>query len=214
VRPLVDAWKTRDGGAVPSKEAIAAAMKRVDLANVDVTNGKVTVRNGAMFEEGGWGKGLAIDRMLGVFKQKGTKRVRINFGGQIGQYGDQPYVTIANPLKRDAPAVGLSLGKRSISTSSGSEKSFTVGDKTFTHLIDPRTGVALPPRGSVSVLSDSAFDADVLSTALYVMGPEAGMYWAKAHNVIAIFITDKNEILTSAPMPSLQVLDAKFTAQR
>jgi high-affinity iron transporter len=214
VRPLVDAWKTRDGGAVPSKEAIAAAMKRVDLANVDVTNGKVTVRNGAMFEEGGWGKGLAIDRMLGVFKQKGTKRVRINFGGQIGQYGDQPYVTIANPLKRDAPAVGLSLGKRSISTSSGSEKSFTVGDKTFTHLIDPRTGVALPPRGSVSVLSDSAFDADVLSTALYVMGPEAGMYWAKAHNVIAIFITDKNEVLTSTPMPSLQVLDAKFTAQR
>ena len=214
VRPLIDAWKTRDGGAVPSKEAIAAAMKRVDLANVDVANGKVTIRNGAMFDEGGWGKGLAIDRMLGVFKQKGTKRVRINFGGQIGQYGDQPFVTIASPLKRDAPAVGLSLGKRSISTSSGSEKSFTVGDKTFTHLIDPRTGMALPPRGSVSVLSDSAFDADVLSTALYVMGPEAGMYWAKSHNVIAIFITDKNEVLTSTPMPSLQVLDAKFTAQR
>ena len=106
VRPLIDAWKTRDGGAVPSKEAIAAAMKRVDLANVDVASGKVTVKNGAMFDEGGWGKGLAIDRMLGVFKQKGTKRVRINFGGQIGQYGDQPFVTIANPLKRDAPAVG------------------------------------------------------------------------------------------------------------
>ena len=32
--------------------------------------------------------------------------------------------------------------------------------------------------------------------------------------VIAIFITDKNEVLTSAPLPSLQVLDAKFTAQR
>jgi high-affinity iron transporter len=214
VRPLIDAWKTRGGGAIPSKEAIAAAMKRVDLANVDMASGKVTVRNGAMFDEGGWGKGLAIDRMLGVFKQKGTKRVRINFGGQIGQYGDQPYVTIASPLKRDMPVVGLSLGKRSISTSSGSEKSFTVGNTTFTHLIDPRTGIALPPRGSVSVLSNSAFDADVLSTALYVMGPEAGMYWAKAHNVIAIFITDKNEVLTSAPVPSLQVLDAKFTAQR
>ena len=214
VRPLIDAWKTRGGGAVPSKEAIAAAMKRVDLANVDAASGKVTVRNGAMFDEGGWGKGLAIDRMLGVFRQKGTKRVRINFGGQIGQYGDQPFVTIANPLKRDAPAVGLSLSKRSISTSSGSEKSFTVGDKTFTHLIDPRTGIALPPRGSVSVIAESAFDADVLSTALYVMGPEAGLYWAKSHSVIAIFITDKNEVLTSAPLPSLQVLDAKFTAQR
>src|SRR5206468_10291119 len=116
---------TRGKGAVPSKEALAEAMKKVDLANVEMSKGMITVKNGAMFEEGGWGKGLAIDRMLGVFKQKGTKRVRINFGGQIGQYGDQPYVTIANPLKRDAPALGLSLGKRSISTSSGSEKSFT-----------------------------------------------------------------------------------------
>jgi high-affinity iron transporter len=214
VRPLVDAWKTRDGGAVPTREELAAALKRVDPANVEVTKDKITLKNGAMFEEGAWGKGLALDRMLGVFKQKGTKRVRINFGGQIGQYGDQPFVTIADPHKRDKPALGLSLGKRSISTSSGSEKVFTVGDKTFTHLIDPRTGFALPAWGSVSVLDDSAFVADILSTALYVMGPEAGMNWAKSHNVIAIFITDKNEVLTSAPIPALQALDAKFITKK
>jgi len=210
VRPLIDAWQTRGKGAIPSKEALAEAMKRVDLANVVTTKETLEVKNGAQFDEGGWGKGIAIDRMLGVFKQKETKRVLINFGGQIGQYGDQPYVTIANPLKRDAPVVGLSLGKRSISTSSGSEKSFTVGDKTFSHIIDPRTGVAVPPRGSVSVIDNSAFVADILSTALYVMGPEAGMIWAKSHDVTAIFITDKNEILTSKPVPGLQVLDAKF----
>ena len=214
VRPLIDVWKTRDGGAVPSKEELAEAMKRVDIANVEVTKEKITLKNGAMFDEGAWGKGLAIDRMLGVFKQKGVKRARINFGGQIGQYGDQPFVTVADPRKRDTPALGLSLGKRSISTSAGSEKSFKVGEKTFTHLIDPRTGFALPPWGSVSVLDDSAFIADVLSTALYVMGPEAGMNWAKSHNVIAIFITDKNEVLTSAPIPGLQALDAKFTTKR
>jgi thiamine biosynthesis lipoprotein ApbE len=206
--------KTRDGGAVPSKETIDAALKRVDLANIEMTTKKISIKNGAMFEEGAWGKGLAIDRMLGVFKQKGTKRALINFGGQVGQYGDQPFVTIADPQKRDRPAVGVSLAKRSISTTSGSEKTFTVGDRTFTHLIDPRTGIAVPPRGSVSVIGDSAFDADILSTALYVMGPDAGMYWAKSHNVTAIFITDKNEVLTSTPLPTLQVIDAKFTAKR
>ena len=167
-----------------------------------------------MFEEGAWGKGLALDRMLGVFKQKGILRARINFGGQIAHYGDQPFVTIADPHKRDKAALGLSLGKRSISTSSGSEKTFTVGDKTFTHLIDPRTGFALPPWGSVSVLEDSAFVADILSTALYVMGPEAGMNWAKSHGVTAIFITDKNEVFTSAPIPGLQTLDAKFITKK
>jgi high-affinity iron transporter len=214
VRPLVDAWKTRDGGAIPSKETLDAAMKRVDLANAKVADGSVVLTNGAMFEEGAWGKGLAIDRMLAVVRRKGATRARINFGGQIGQYGDQPWVTIADPQKRDTPVAGVTLAKQSISTSSGSEKSFTVDGRTFTHLIDPRSGQALPPRGSVSVISDSAFLADIFSTALYVMGPEAGIQWAKTHEVKAIFITDKNEILASEPMPSLQALDAKFTIKR
>jgi thiamine biosynthesis lipoprotein len=215
VRPFIDAWKTRDGGAIPTKEQIEDAKKRAALTNVDMSkSGTLTIRNGAQFEEGAWGKGYAIERMLGAFRRHGTPNVVINFGGQIGRYGTQPYVTIADPEKRDTPVLGILLGQESISTSSGSEKAFHVGGRTFTHIIDPRTGQALPPRGSVSVLYKSAFAADVLSTALYVMGPEEGVKWARAHEVQAIFITDKNEILTSMPMPSLQVLDAKFTLKK
>jgi high-affinity iron transporter len=212
VRPLIDAWKTRGKGAVPSQETIAKALKRADLANAE-TAPAVLLENGAMFEEGAWGKGLAIDRMLDVLKARGVKYARINFGGQIGQFGDPSDVVIADPRHRDVPAVALLLGKESISTSSGSEKSFTAGGRTFTHIIDPRSGVALPPRGSVSVIDDSAFVADILSTALYVMNADAGLKWAKAHDVAAIFITDKNEVLASAPIPGLRALDAKFTVR-
>ena len=210
VRPLIDAWKTRGAGAVPSKAVIAGAMKRADLANVH----DMVLANGAIFEEGAWGKGLAIDRMLDVLKARGVKHARINFGGQIGQFGDPGDVVIADPRQRDRAAVALFLGEESISTSAGSEKSFTANGRTFTHIIDPRSGMALPPRGSVSVISDSAFVADILSTALYVMSPDAGMKWAAAHNVAAVFITDKNEVLASAAIPGLRVLDAKFNAQR
>jgi high-affinity iron transporter len=209
VRPLIDAWQTRGKGAVPSHETLAKALKRTDLANAD----GMVLRNGAMFEEGAWGKGLAIDRMLDVLKARGAKHALINLGGQIGQFGDPTDVAIADPRHRDVPAVALLLGKESISTSAGSEKTFTAGGRTFTHIIDPRTGVALPPRGSVSVINDSAFVADILSTALYVMAPDAGMKWAKAHDVDAIFITDKNEVLASAPIPGLRALDAKFTVR-
>jgi thiamine biosynthesis lipoprotein len=151
--------------------------------------------------------------MLDVLKARGVKHALINLGGQIGQFGDPTDVAIADPRHRDVPAVALLLGKESISTSAGSEKTFTAGGRTFTHIIDPRTGVALPPRGSVSVIDDSAFVADILSTALYVMSPDAGMKWAKAHDVAAIFITDKNEVLASAPIPGLRALDAKFTVR-
>ncbi len=215
VRPLIDIWKTRDGGAVPTKEAIDAALKRVDLANVVTPeSGGVILKNGAQFEEGAWGKGLAIDKMLLVLRRKNATRAVINLGGEIGKFGDEPYIVIADPAHRDKPAVGLTLARESISTSAGSEKSFTVAGRTFTHLIDPRSGVALPPRGSVSVLHESAFTADMLSTALYVLGPEAGAKWAKEHAVDAVFITDKNEVIPVGRVPPLEILDKKFTLKK
>ena len=83
-----------------------------------------------------------------------------------------------------------------------------------TGIYDRGAVAGLVPRGRLgSVMHDSAFIADILSTALYVMGPYAGRDWARAHNISAIFITDQNEVLTSVPMPSLKVLDAKFTVK-
>ena len=61
--------------------------------------------------------------------------------------------------------------------------------RVFTHIFDPRTGEALPPRGSVSVVASSALVADIQSTALYVMGVDDGLRWADANGVAALFIT-------------------------
>ena len=112
----------------------------------------------------------------------------INFGGQIAVRGTHE-VAIAHPLHRDQPLVTLTLRDASLSTSSNSERG--------SHIIDPATGEALPPRGSVSVIDPSAFRADALSTALYVMGPERGLAWARAHDVTAIFITERGEVTWS-----------------
>lgn len=152
------------------------------------------------YEEGAFGKGYAIDRMLEVLKAEGATQAVINFGGQIGTLGSTE-VTIADPKHRDHPIVAFTLAKRSLSTSSTSEKPG--------HIIDPRTGESVPARGSVSVISDSALEADILSTALYVMGREAGLQWARTHNVTAIYI-DNGFIEASAPIPAIRVLDAHF----
>lgn len=72
IRPLIDAWQTRGGGTVPSPESIADAMK--------------LIRSGrGAFEEGGFGKGYAIDRMLA---STNAPHVVINFGGQIAVRGE------------------------------------------------------------------------------------------------------------------------------
>lgn len=196
VKPLLDAWRIRDGGAVPDDVALAAATSRADLNNIAFGE-SVELRNGAQVEEGAFGKGYALDRMLIVLRGRGATAALINFGGQIASYNSPQEVAIADPEHRERPMLSVALSYGSISTSSGSEKSFAIAGRRFTHILDPRTGEALPPRGSVSVIHPSALVADILSTALYVMGPAEGVRWAREHDVDAVFITEGRQIIRS-----------------
>lgn len=192
VKALVDVWKTRYEGALPSPATIANAMQQTRI------------------EEGAFGKGYAIDRMLALLPAGASM---INFGGQIAVRGPLE-VSIADPADREKPVLALELQDASISTSSGSEKTFEVDGRRFSHILDPRTGEALPPRGSVSVIAREALTADILSTALYVMGEDDGLRWADANRVSAIFITpDRNVRLSAAArehVRGMRMLDRKF----
>jgi len=151
------------------------------------------------FEEGAFGKGYAIDRMLARID---APRAVINFGGQLGVRGSTE-ATIADPRDRDRPAVALTITDASLSTSANSERS---------HILDPRTGKLLPPRGSASVIAKDALTADILSTALFVMGEDEGLRWANANGVAAIFINPANQIRLSASAHTFGVksIDRKF----
>ena len=123
-------------------------------------------------------------------------------------------VTVADPEHRDRAVLSFSMRDGSLSTSSGSEKHFEIAGRRLSHIIDPRSGEALPPRGSVSVIADDALTADILSTALYVHGERDGLRWADAHAVAAIFISPTRTIRLSssarARLRDVQLLDRKF----
>lgn len=56
------------------------------------------------------------------------------------------------------------------------------------HILDPRTGQPLYRPESVTVWHADALIADILSTALYVLGPEAGLRYADEHELAALFL--------------------------
>jgi len=114
VGPIIEAWRTRAEGAVPSNEAINAAAARASVSNATIAGDVVRLANDAEFEEGGFGKGYAIDRML---LKIDAPSVTINFGGQLGVRGASR-VTIADPERRDVPVVALTIRDASLSTSS------------------------------------------------------------------------------------------------
>ena len=137
------------------------------------------------YDPGAFGKGYALDRMLALT----SGDAMIDFGGQLIVRGERE-VAIADPADRDRPLLAFTIRDASLSTSSASEKPG--------HIIDPRTGEPLPARGSVSVIADDALTADILSTALYVMGEDDGLRWADANGAAAVFITPHGNIRLSA----------------
>ena len=192
VRPLIDCWQTRGTGAVPDAITLASARAKTAIGNLTMRAPRtILLAHGATIEEGAFGKGYALDRMLALLPEEANPI--LNFGGQISVRGSAT-VTIADPRRRDRAIVELTLTNASLSTSSGSEKFFVAGGRRFSHILDPRTGEALPPRGSVSVIANSGLEADILSTALYVMGDADGLRWADAHDAAALFVGADNAI--------------------
>jgi thiamine biosynthesis lipoprotein len=61
------------------------------------------------------------------------------------------------------------------------------------HIVDPRTGYPVSPWGSVTVVSADPMVADIVATALFVMGPDAAMAWARERQdvgVLALEVVD------------------------
>jgi thiamine biosynthesis lipoprotein len=200
---LIEAWQLRGHGAQPDPATLERALAPLTKTSIEICgNDCVRLLNGAKLEEGAFGKGYALDRMLPLVNGD----VVLNFGGQLLVRGTHE-VTIADPRKRDELLVTLTLTDASLSTSSGSEKTFAAGGRSVTHIVDPRTGEALPPRGSVSVVLRSAFLADIYSTALYVMGAEDGLRWCNAHDVAALFISRDGVARASRSFPKFKLKD-------
>lgn len=179
---LVRAWGLREGGLRPDHAALEAARRASGgaLLQLDAATNQAHLGHPAAgIEEGAFLKGYALDRARRV-SQPQAPHGWLDFGGQILAWGRAIPLEIAHPLHRDRPSVRLVLADASLSTSGCSERG--------RHILDPRTGRPCAAWGSVSVVAASAFEADVLSTALYVMGPRRGLAWAARHEVAALFL--------------------------
>lgn len=179
---LLEAWGTRCGGRTPAPRALAVARAAAGSRwlDLDVARGTARLRHPhAAVEEGGFLKGYALDRMAGVLRRSGATSGVLDFGGQLLAFGRPTVVAVASPTQRRTPTFELALDGHSLSTSGTSERG--------RHILDPRTGEPSPAWGSVTVLAADAFTADILSTALFVLGPEDGRAWAEAHDVAALF---------------------------
>lgn len=209
VGALIDAWDLRGRGRLPDSAALRDARAASGPAAVTLTDeGMIRRVAAAWLDSGGFGKGAALRCAARALTAHGVESARLNFGGQILAHGAPPGrdawdVWVAHPSRRDHPVATLSLRDESAATTGQSERGVTVGGARFGHVLDPRSGRPVPAWGSVTVLHRDPLVADVLSTALFVMGPDSGLAWAERHAVAALVLIDTPAGLLVRESPAL-----------
>jgi len=192
---LVEAWGLRSGGRKPSEAEVATGLAPSGLESLELEGSTARRLHAALrIEEGGFGKGSALDAAIDALDHAGVRAAIVDLGGQVSILGKGAReISVAHPRRRESPAVVLTIDHGSLATSGNSERAIEVDGVERAHILDPRTGDPAPNFGSVSVWAGDGLSADALSTALFVMGPDRALTWATAHDGIEVLVLQHPE---------------------
>ena len=206
VAPLVRAWGFMGGaenGAVPEPAALEEARAKVGGQHVELDADKLTVRftrAGVMLDLGAIGKGHAVDRAVAVLRAAGVGSALVHGGTSTSfALGRQPdgtpwKVAIISPDQDSSapPLAVVELENESLSVSAVWGRSFRVGEKTYGHVIDPRTGAPAEGARLAAVVLPGATETDALSTAL-LTAPELMNALVRQHPRLRALVVSGSE---------------------
>lgn len=184
VQPLWELYAAaQKSGTLPSDAEIDAARAQVDWTRLDVSSERVRLGRGMKVTLNGIAQGYAGDRVIGTLRSFGVTHALANTGEVAtlgGKAGGEPWVAgIQHPREAGALLGLANLEGVCLSTSGDYATNFSA-DRAYNHIFDPATGRSPQSFSSVSITSPSCTDADGLSTAVFVAGPEKGLKIVRA----------------------------------
>ena len=195
--PLVRLYREADA---PHAAALSAAVQltRPSLAQLGPDTVRLA-RAGMGLDFGASGKGFALDAAAAqLIVQDAAAAALLDFGGQLLVAGAAPAGGYPVEL---ADGTHLALTAGSLAASSDAERG--------AHVFDARTGRPVASHGAVTVWAASALDADLWSSALWVLGEKEGLALAKAEGIAAHFAPRES----GAPAQVTPAWSARFPAR-
>ena len=182
---LIATWRdARNQERVPSQEAIERAQDHSGWQHVELDLGRRSAKitqEGLQLDFGGIGKGFAADQALNVLRKHGLPSAIIEIGGDVVA-GDPPpgtngWTVDIEPAPEEFSSSRL-LANGAMATSGDVEQFFEVDGKRYSHIIDPKSGIALTSRVQVTAIVRGGVspgaDADSLASAASVRAAEGG----------------------------------------
>ncbi len=215
VKPLVDLWgfgstrKNRDD--LPPVGAVEAALEQVGFSKIQIRDDHTLVKTqaGITLDLGSIAKGYGVDAIAQVLEQGGIKNLLVEIGGELTARGKNKKgktwsVGISRPDKtfsNQGIFKILPLKDQSVATSGNYRNFYEKDGKTYSHIIDPRTGYPVENQVvSATVLAPDCTLADGLATALMVMPVDQSLALVNAMDRVECLIIQniKGEFVTNA----------------
>ncbi|MBT9547278.1 MAG: FAD:protein FMN transferase [Candidatus Sericytochromatia bacterium] len=179
VGPLLSLWGFRGGPMyVPTDSEIEKTRQQVGYQKIGLLNHPPRLQlktQGMKLDFGGIGKGRALDRAATELRKRGISVASLSCDSSsyfLGSPAHSPRgwpVAVRHPRDRDHVLNTFWLKDQGLSTSGDDQQYFEQAGVRFSHILDPRTGRPAIYLGSMTVVAETAAQADALSTALLVL---------------------------------------------
>lgn len=221
VRPLVEAWgfgRTKQAGREPPPDELERLRARVGWQQLEIDGEARTLTKqveGLELDVAAIAPGYAADRLAAILEAEGIEHYMVELGGEVRSRGNNPQgegwkIGIEQPDAQGARVVQaiLRVHDAGVATSGDYRNYWEKDGVRYSHTIDPRTGRPITHTlASVTVVHETAAEADAWATALSVLGPDAGLALAAELELAAYFLVrtpEGFETRTTAAYDALQ----------
>lgn len=213
-----------EGASVPTPEKIKEKVDLVDYHKITLDSAEKTVyleEKGMKLDLGAIAKGYITDQAAASLKEQGVTTAIADLGGDIFLVGssargvDDPWkIGIQNPFANRGEIIGAyNTQDKAVVTSGIYERFIEEDGKQYHHILSPEDGYPIDNElAGLSVIANTAMEADALATVIFSMGLEEGLnYVDTLDDVVAIAITkDKKIYISDGKHPEFKVTDSDF----
>ncbi len=179
-----EATESSKNARIPTEGELreAALHTGISLLEIDVENSTVRISDPeASIDVGAVGKGYATERAAEYLESVGAESYVLDIGGNLRIIGHKPdgsgwSTGVRSPFDAEKYAIILNIADIACVTSGDYERYYTVNGKRYHHIIDKDTLMPSAYFSSVTVITADSGLADALSTALFSMSYEDGLY--------------------------------------
>lgn len=199
-RPLIELWKKAgQSGVMPRESEIDVAKTQSSWALLEFNEGHYITKTSAdlRIDLGGIAKGYAIDQAVQAMIELGAIGGLVDIGGDLRVFGKSSrasgewLIEVKDPFRKGLLRSATYVGDVAVCTSGNYARYVQIEGKRYSHIINPKTGYPTEKVPSVTVVADSAMEADVWATALSVLGPDGFRYLPEG--VEALLLYGNNE---------------------